>query len=1403
MKRACVSLLLLMGGLVVSAAEEMELSLYPYIRGISDEQREKWSPQEAIKALGPLPGAPTQATLDLLAESWKQPEGERLSHRHRQMEQLVKEGRTTDMNTYLLALSNWLWFNHLCHRDRSLYVNHLLSTYEQEHPQELPHRQNWLGAMSMVQDFLAEYLLGITEAQLGIPARLTEKRYNMYKMRQCTAAEINRLWSNPQENADYLMTCGTNRAKNLLRCLLHDRSVLYDKATRRGLSCWHYTWGKDLPAPLERGLQLMQQRGNATLPTPQDLQGIRDAAAALPDDMKAFAVRSMLAADSGCVPWKKLDTPDATPEEMPDCTAVLLPQWDDSLLGSPTSVQQDIAALEQLVQEEKAADRLSSLVLFTLAQDARLLPDYAHTAHIPTQGHFRYSSTFDVEVSENGIDILIDDSGPRFARNDEEMRRRSRALSIALHRCALQLALLERDGKTEEHARHCAALAELLNRQRLWPLLLSQFSLRHLGQETQVQLMQLCKADERVQKCMRRLFRPTEQIQEKESEEIAGPHSFRGYRQVRAALNKGDLPAAQALLSRMTADPKHYSYVGTRLAAALVKRAAGDETAAREQERYAITLAAICLNSNNLFYRADAHRLLQEHGLVQESEKLFDLLPGRSMRCLQPGLIRALAAQKRFRAAAFRAEFLLVEWVSEACPAQALGTHADVAHLRVEADVYRALTQLNEGQTEQGNILLERALQQLEHMPELARQLAPALLECADLPRESRRSIRERLFREADSQAPEIRDIPTVSERPALPAEALTPRPFDSPLYTWHLSKDTDTLSDDERYAATGTVQARLLSANYHDTTRPQRVILETEAGRRLTVPLEEIAADDLNNLIDWKQRNNIRTWNANEKKVYDTRPLEARLERYVQEPTDGSQFILHGVDVSDGRVAVFTTTEGTPVKLYVNMLDEESRKWIEEHATLEQRQTVFHSSLPAAEAEAKRRDDRIMAVMLGKRGGPEEQEFRRSLTTAEGKDLPATHVLLLCYRDEQGKWETAGQQVRQLIQREISLLDPPGTPEHDLMLDTGFAVILDHNAHLIAHRYRGAVPAEYKTLTAAISQNKVAEVTRLLDAHPELLHVRTVDYSGCCPLQVAIRSGRGDMAKLLLQRGASPNTRNYCGMTLLHDAIALRSPEMVRLLLEHGADPNRPTLEHHGAATYPLFAAQRKPNVLPLLPEHGARVDQLNEDGEHALFQLTAQAPEADFALLEANARLLVPKGLPLNLRNKRGESILFRLALCSTMDKYGKNPQRLAELLQAMKTLIELGADVQDTADGSPSLLSRLKGRQIRPEVEQLLREHGAADNAPPPTQQNNGKLKNGITLETEEGEDDIRHINRATFTMEGPVSHSSTAPITWDKLPADIRSRVDRIPKASRWIFRMPAAGGASLTITVWKQ
>ena len=119
--------------------------------------------------------------------------------------------------------------------------------------------------------------------------------------------------------------------------------------------------------------------------------------------------------------------------------------------------------------------------------------------------------------------------------------------------------------------------------------------------------------------------------------------------------------------------------------------------------------------------------------------------------------------------------------------------------------------------------------------------------------------------------------------------------------------------------------------------------------------------------------------------------------------------------------------------------------------------------------------------------------------------------------------------------------------------------------------------------------------------------------------------------------------------------------------------------------------------------------------NGENALFELLKQSPKADIALLAQHARRLVPLGLDVNTRTNMGESLLWKLALHAGQNDVKGNPQELKTTLDTMKLLIELGADVQETSTGTPSLLSRLRGQYgwappLNPEVEKLLIQHGA---------------------------------------------------------------------------------------------
>ncbi|MBQ8377441.1 MAG: hypothetical protein IJX33_10385 [Akkermansia sp.] len=242
MKYHTLSLLFLLGILPTSAIEEIAS---PYSAGIckpiSQRKFDTWDFQQAVRALGYPPGAVTMATYDMLRSTWKMDSYYKRSGRqHYHMLMLMKNGNTTDMNTWMLIRANSIWLNHSCKVDRRLFFSHLLKPYEQEKPQELPHQLKWLEALSYHPDFKTPYLQGIVSAQRGIPATLIE-RVNPFTRTTYLPAEINRLWSDPVAHAPFIMHHGSSFARHTLRFLLHDSTAIYESARHSGLTCWNYT----------------------------------------------------------------------------------------------------------------------------------------------------------------------------------------------------------------------------------------------------------------------------------------------------------------------------------------------------------------------------------------------------------------------------------------------------------------------------------------------------------------------------------------------------------------------------------------------------------------------------------------------------------------------------------------------------------------------------------------------------------------------------------------------------------------------------------------------------------------------------------------------------------------------------------------------------------------------------------------------------------------------------------------------------------------------------------------------------------------------------------------------------------------------------------------------------------
>jgi uncharacterized lipoprotein YbaY len=100
---------------------------------------------------------------------------------------------------------------------------------------------------------------------------------------------------------------------------------------------------------------------------------------------------------------------------------------------------------------------------------------------------------------------------------------------------------------------------------------------------------------------------------------------------------------------------------------------------------------------------------------------------------------------------------------------------------------------------------------------------------------------------------------------------------------------------------------------------------------------------------------------------------------------------------------------------------------------------------------------------------------------------------------------------------------------------------------------------AEEKTsLPDVAARGNIAEVRRLLDNGTPVDGRQSG--TGWTPLITAIRAGHTEVASLLLDRGANPNTAGVTGYTPLMAATQARNARAIQLLLLRGANPNKGT---------------------------------------------------------------------------------------------------------------------------------------------------------------------------------------------------------------------------------------------------
>jgi ankyrin repeat protein len=201
----------------------------------------------------------------------------------------------------------------------------------------------------------------------------------------------------------------------------------------------------------------------------------------------------------------------------------------------------------------------------------------------------------------------------------------------------------------------------------------------------------------------------------------------------------------------------------------------------------------------------------------------------------------------------------------------------------------------------------------------------------------------------------------------------------------------------------------------------------------------------------------------------------------------------------------------------------------------------------------------------------------------------------------------------------------------------------------------------------------------------------------GTSALVLAAHSGQGNVAIALLDKGANPNAADI-GYAALHAAVLRSDLNLVKALLAHGADPNikmtRGTPVRRDTTDYNLLA--------PLI------------GSTPYLLAARFLEPEIMRALVAGGAdpKITMPNGVtPLMLAAGMGTNFEESRRGINVID-FGKvEPQ--SQVLEAVKTVVDLGADVNATNQAGDTALHSAAawGHEM---VVQFLADHGAQLNA-----------------------------------------------------------------------------------------
>ena len=208
---------------------------------------------------------------------------------------------------------------------------------------------------------------------------------------------------------------------------------------------------------------------------------------------------------------------------------------------------------------------------------------------------------------------------------------------------------------------------------------------------------------------------------------------------------------------------------------------------------------------------------------------------------------------------------------------------------------------------------------------------------------------------------------------------------------------------------------------------------------------------------------------------------------------------------------------------------------------------------------------------------------------------------------------------------------------------------------------------------------NKVLK--KILSADKNI-NVNIQVYGGYTPLIFAAYKNNFEAVKLLLSRGALPNTQNERGETALHEAVSFSkdSKKILKILLSNGADP---TIKDNNGftafnelffdASFHGFFSRGAVEIIKLMLDHGVNPDSPESDGTTPLMNcacMTSLDSENERMLLSA-MKILIAAGADVNAKDDEGStpiiyasterhrdmSKIINLLLSNGADPFAKN--------------------------------------------------------------------------------------------------------------------------------------------------